>query len=86
MGKETRIFTMQDILETVTNENIDRFMKDLDRFVRDLPAIKKALPDIKTDGFDWLDDGKDDVSTVFKGKEIKIEINNRGINFNSTFR
>jgi hypothetical protein len=77
---------MQDILETVTEENVDRFMKDLDRFVRDLPAIKKAIPDVKTDGFEWIDDGKDDVSIVFEGHGVKVEVNTHGINFNSMFR
>ncbi len=73
-----KIFTMQQILELVTDENIDRFMKDLERFVRTLPEIKKNFPDFTTSGFTWIDDGKEDDSLVIETPDAKLKINSDG--------
>jgi hypothetical protein len=64
---EYKINTMQDMLNVITAENIDAFLKDFEGVIRSGLLIKelaKATP--KTDGFIWVDDGKHNINIVCK--------------------
>jgi hypothetical protein len=82
MAKEYNIFTMQDVLDCVTEENKERFLKDFDAYLTsainmrniglsicDIEHLPKDMAYVKTEGFTWIDDGKHNCS-------IKITISN----------
>ena len=71
-----RIFTMQDIMDTVTEENIDRFIPDLIQYITMVVASKGILDkSAQTEGFDWIDDG-------LNNSEIDIRYANGTVNIN----
>jgi hypothetical protein len=73
MSKSYRINTTKDILEAVTTENIDGFLKDFELWLRMTVELKKqsegiAFVDLVNSLFVWNDDGD-----FGKFKSVKIE-------------
>ena len=67
---EYEISTMQDILDCVTAENIDRFMIDFRNYL-DSAILVKIFSSLKGEkivnkGFTWIDDSKNDCKTTLK--------------------
>jgi len=80
MAKENtyEIKTMQDILECVNQNNVDSFLTDFKGYLttaimlKELAELVGETEDAKkimTDGFTWIDDGKNDATISIGVKE-----------------
>jgi len=74
-NKTHHIFTMQDILEVVTEDNITILCEDLINTLFFYVEMKKTMTEeaakkIKTDGFDWIDDGETNFEVNINGKPL----------------
>ena len=62
-----KINTMQDVLDVITADNIDAFLKDFEAVTRAALLIKQlSTTTPETDGFIWIDDGKHNINIVMK--------------------
>lgn len=65
--KHNKINTIQDIINVITSENIDTFLNDFEAVVRSALLIKETTGITpQTDGFTWIDDGKNDITIKIK--------------------
>jgi len=82
-----KINTFQDLLDAVTNENVDRLSKDLTEFLTiyaNIVSVRrhddyegtrdKRNTEVIDAGFTWIDDGKDAVHVKFKGEEEYTQV------------
>lgn len=60
--KSYKINTLQDIIDCVTNENIDRFLIDFEGLSRSAILVKEATKHpVQTGAYEWIDDGKHNI-------------------------
>lgn len=72
MGKKNKIHeirSLQDLVAVATEENIDRLFTDFYGTVLQYVLVKKKHPEIGYIGFNWIDDGKNDILPA----EIQIQ-------------
>jgi hypothetical protein len=60
--KQYQIFSMEQLGEVVTEENIDILCENLKRALGFFVAAKKM--NVNFEGFTWIDDGKTDIKGV----------------------
>lgn len=68
--------SLQDIFNVISFDNIDRFMLDFYKTVHHLAEFKEITPehivkDIRFTRFEWIDDGKNDLTIKINGKLLK---------------
>jgi hypothetical protein len=66
--KQHEIKTLDDILNVVNEENIDRFMEEFKQIILTAKEFKKALPTLEYKGFVWTDDNKNDINIEIQTK------------------
>ena len=77
--KQYKISTVQDMIDCTNEKNLDAFLKDLKsvietahavgdlaNIVGEIEGLSKDESAIESDGFIWIDDGKNDISITFK--------------------
>lgn len=74
-NKTYNIYTIQQIADIVTTENIDRFMADFYKVMDYFTKVKEHMPaeqfkDIRMPSFEWTDDGEDNFDVKVNGQLI----------------
>lgn len=74
-AKEYRVETWNDLLNLVTEENLEYLMVDMYKMLDQWVQIKKSLTEdelknIKSEGFTWIDDGHNDIYYKLNGTII----------------
>ena len=70
--KKYKIETLQDMLDAITVDNKDQFVRDLDAFfdsfllTRTVAEIKGKGDQVKLLHYNWIDDGINHVTTILK--------------------
>lgn len=63
--KEYRIETLTDIFNMITKENVESFLADLNMYIANLPQLKENGYEYISNGFTWIDDGKNEALFYF---------------------
>jgi hypothetical protein len=66
--KQYEIKTLDDIMNVVNEENIDRFIKEFKNNILAAKEFKKAIPTLEYQGFVWIDDNKNNVEFEIQTK------------------
>ncbi len=75
MSKVYEINTIQDIMDCVTPENVNRFLEEFSQAIRANLMVKSAAELSGVEGFDedytfgpikWTDDGDDKIEVILK--------------------
>lgn len=62
-----KISTFGDIAELITEENVDRFLRDFNCLLRSLANVKNKTP-VRVESFDWTDDNEVKITFVISAK------------------
>jgi DNA polymerase III sliding clamp (beta) subunit (PCNA family) len=66
--KQHEIKTLDDIINVVNEENIDRFMEEFKDSILAAKKFKEALPTLEYKGFVWIDDNKNNINIEIETK------------------
>jgi hypothetical protein len=68
--KKHEIKTFDDMINAVTEENIDRFLADLKNILLHAKIFKEVYADeLVSDSFIWNDDGKNKIDVIIDEKK-----------------
>jgi hypothetical protein len=78
--KTYQIDNFQDIFNAITLENLDRFMTDFYKIFHYMAEYKEVAPEevvkaSKMEGFQWIDDGENNIDFNINGKLLSEKEN-----------
>ena len=66
MSKTYQINTIQDMIDSVNDENIDNFLEDLKSVIQIEQKLQSSYNTLECKGFTWIDDNKNNIELKLK--------------------